>query len=210
MSEVIDISPSNLDCCNWACDSSTLAFCIMHSAYKLNKQGDNIQPWYTVFPILNQSIVPCLVLTVASWPAYKFLRKQVRWSDIPISLRIFHGLFWSTVKGFSIVNEAQVDVFLEFPCFLHDPTNVGNLTSDSSAFSKLSLYNWKFLIQVLLKPGLKNFEHNFASMWNEHNCVLVWTFFGTALLWDWNEHWPFPVLWPLLSFPNSLAYWEQF
>ena len=66
------------------------------SAYKLNKQGDNIQPWRTPFPILNQSIVACLVLTVVSWPAYRFLRRQVRWSGIPISWRIFHSLLWST------------------------------------------------------------------------------------------------------------------
>ena len=76
--------------------SSNLAFCMMYSAYKLNKQGDNTQPWWTVFPIWNQSVVPCLVLTFASWPAYRFLRRQVRWSGIPISWRIFHSLLWST------------------------------------------------------------------------------------------------------------------
>ena len=63
--------------------------------------------------------------------------------------------------------------------------------------------------QVLLKPGLENFEHYFTSMWDECNCVVVWAFFGIAFLWDENENWPFPVLWPLLSFPNLLAYWEQ-
>ena len=68
---------------------SSPEFCMMYSAYKLNKQGDNIQPWHTPFPILNQFVVPCPVLTVASWPAYRFLRRQVRWSDIPISFRIF-------------------------------------------------------------------------------------------------------------------------
>ena len=61
----------------------------MYSAYKLNKQGDNIQPWCTPFPIWNQSVVPCPVLTIASWPAYRFLKRQVRWSGIPISFRIF-------------------------------------------------------------------------------------------------------------------------
>ena len=79
-----------------ACDSSSSAFHMMYSAYKLNKQGDNIQPWCTPFPILNQSIVSCPVLTVASWTAYRFLRRQVRWSGIPISRRIFHSLLWST------------------------------------------------------------------------------------------------------------------
>ena len=68
-----------------ACPSSSPAFCITYSAYKLNKQGDNIQPWYTPFLIWNQSVVPCPVLTVASWPAYRFLRRRVRWSGIPIS-----------------------------------------------------------------------------------------------------------------------------
>jgi len=68
------------------------------------------------------------------------------------------------VKGFSVVNEAKVDVFLEFLCFLHDSTNVGNLISASSASSKPSLYLWKFLVHVLLKPSLKNLEHKLASM----------------------------------------------
>ena len=75
------------------CASSSPAFCLMYSAYK---QSDNIQPWHTPFPIWNQSVVPCPVLTVASWPAYRFLRRQVRWSGIPSSLRIFHSLLWST------------------------------------------------------------------------------------------------------------------
>ena len=79
-----------------ACASSSLAFLMMYSAYKLNKQGDNIQPWCTPFPIWKQSVVPCPVLTVASWPVYRFLKRQVRWSGIPISFRIFHSLLWST------------------------------------------------------------------------------------------------------------------
>ena len=68
----------------------------LYSAYKLNKQGDNIQPWRTPFLIWNQSVVPCPTLTVASWPAYRFLKRKVRWSGIPISFRIFHSLLWST------------------------------------------------------------------------------------------------------------------
>ena len=78
-----------------ACESSSLAFDLMYSAQKLNKQGDNIQPWCTPFPIWNQSVVPCPILTAASWLAYRFHRRQVRWSDIPISLRIFHSLLLS-------------------------------------------------------------------------------------------------------------------
>ena len=99
--------------------------------------------------------------------------------------------------------------FSGIPCFFYDPMDVGNLISDSSAFSKATLNIWKFSVHILLKLHLKNFEHSFASKWNECNCVVVWTFFGISLLWDWNENWPFPVLWPLLSFPNLLAYWRQ-
>ena len=104
-----------------ACASSSPAFCMMYSAYKLNNQVDNIQPWHTSFPIWNQSVVPCLILTVASWPAYRFLRRQVRWSGNSISWRIFQFVVIHTVKGFSVVNEAEVDVFLEFSCFSYDP-----------------------------------------------------------------------------------------
>ena len=110
------------------------------------------------------------------------------------------------VKGFIAVNEAEVDVLLEFSCFYYNPVDVGQLISGSSAFSKFSLNIWRFSVHVLLKPSLENFEHYFASVWDECNHAVGWTFFGIALLWDWNEHWPFPVLWPLLSFPNVLAY----
>ena len=111
-----------------------------------------------------------------------------------------------TVKGFGIVNKAELDVFMELSCFFYDPADVGNLISGSSTFSKTSLNIWKLLVHVLLKPGLENFEHYFASMWDECNCAVVWAFFGIAFLWDWNENWPFPVLWPLLNFPNLLTY----
>ena len=72
-------------------------------------------------------------------------------------------------------------------------------------FLKTSLSIWKFTVHVLLKPGLENVEQYFASMWDECSCA-VWTFFGIAFLWDWSENWSFPVLWPLLSFPDLLAY----
>ena len=78
------------------CASPNTAFLMMYSAYKLSTQGDNIQPWCTSFLIWNQSVVPCLVLTVAFWLTYRFLKRQVRWSGIPISLRISHSLLWST------------------------------------------------------------------------------------------------------------------
>ena len=76
-------------------------------------------------------------------------------------------------------------------------------------FLKSSLNIWKFSVHVLLKLSLEDFKHYFASLWDKCNCSVVWTFFGIAFLWDWNENWPFPVLWPLLSFPNLLAYWVQ-
>ena len=137
--------------------SSSPAFLMRCSAYKLNKQGDNIQPWRTPFPIWNHFIVPCPVLTVASWPAHRFLNRQVRCSGIPISFRILWNFLIHMVKGFGIVNKAEVDVFLELSCFLHDPADVGNLISGCSAFSKTSLNIWKFTVYVLLKPGLENY-----------------------------------------------------
>ena len=111
---------------------------------------------------------------VASWPAYRFLRRQVRWSGIPISLRILRSQFVViyTVKGFGVVSKAEVGVFLKLFCFFNHPTDVGNLTSDSSAFCKSSLNIWKFIVHILLKPGLENFKHYFASMWDQCNCVV--------------------------------------
>ena len=78
-----------------------------------------------------------------------------------------------TVKGFGIVNKAEVDVFLELPCFFYDPVDIGNLISGSSAFSKTSLKIWKFSVHILLNPDLENFEHYFASMWDKCNCAVV-------------------------------------
>ena len=113
-----------------ACASSSPAFLMMYSAYKLNKQGDNIQPWHTPLPIWNQSVVPCPVLTVASWPAYTSQEAdQVVWYS-----HIFNNfpefVVIHTVKGFGVVNKAEVDVFLEVWCFLSDPMDVGNLISE--------------------------------------------------------------------------------
>ena len=114
-----------------------------------------------------------------------------------------------TVKGFGIVNKAEIDVFLELYCFFDKSMDVGNLISGSPALSTMSLNIWKFMVHILLKPGLENFDHYFTSMWDECNCAVVWALFGIALLWNWNENWPLPILWPLLSFPNLLAYWGQ-
>ena len=87
-----------------------------------------------------------------------------------------------TVKAFGVVNNAEADVFLEMSCYFDDPTDVDHLISGSSAFSKTSLNTWKFTVHVLSKPGLENFEHYFASAWDEGNCVVVWAFFGIAFL----------------------------
>ena len=113
-----------------------------------------------------------------------------------------------TVKGFSLVNEAKG--FLELPCFPHALKNVGSLISCSCTSSKPSLCIWMFSVHVLLKPILKDFHHNLASMWNELTSTVVWTLFCIFLLWDWNENWLFPALWPLLSFPNLLTYLAQY
>ena len=91
------------------------------------------------------------------------------------------------VNGFSIVNETEVDVFLEFSCFLYDPANVGNLISGSSSFSKLSVDIWKFLVLIKLKPRMQDFKHDLTSMGDECNCPMVRIFFSTTLLGNWDE-----------------------
>ena len=180
---------------------------MMYCTYKLDKQGDNIQPWHTPFPIWNKSVVPwqanCCFLICIQVSQEAGL---VVW-DSHLFKNFLQFIVIHTVKGFGIVNKAEIDVFLELPCFFDDPADVSNLISSSSAFSKSSLNIWNFMVHILLKPGLENFEHYFDCTWDECNCVPGWTFFGIAFLWDWNENWPFPVLWPLLSFPNLLAYW---
>ena len=108
------------------CVSSSPAFRMMYSAHKLNKQVDNIQPWHTPFPIWNQSVVPCPVLIVASWPAYRFLKRQVRWSGIPISFRIFHYIAGYKFQDFH-------DPRSGFIICWHDSQNLGrHFTYDSS------------------------------------------------------------------------------
>ena len=152
--------------------SSSLACCVMYSAYKLNKQGDSIQPCRTPFAILNQPVVPCKALTVASWPQIQVSHKtgRVVWyshlfKNFPQFIMIH------TVKGFSIYSQwSRSRCFLEFLWFLYDPANVGNLISGSFASSKPSLYIWKFLVHVLLEPSLKDFEYYLACMLN---CTVV-------------------------------------
>ena len=119
-----------------AWDLSSLVFHILYSAYKLNKQADTIQLCYTSLPNLTQSVVPCLVLTAVSWPACRFLRRQVK---VVCYSHLFNNftqcVVIHTVKVFCIFNEAE-NFFLEFPCFVYYPMNVGNLISGFSASSK--------------------------------------------------------------------------
>ena len=148
-----------------------------------------------------ESVIPCLVLTVPSWPAYRFLSRKVRWSGVPISLRFPQLVVVHTIKGFGLVNKAEVDVFLEFSCFFYDPVDIGNLISGSSTFSKSSLNIWKFSVHVLLKPSLENFQHYFASMWDECNCAVFWAFFGIGMKTDLFQScgycWVFQICWQL-------------
>ena len=123
----------------------------------------NTQPRHTPFSVLNQSVVPCsnccfLTCIQVSQEIGKVVWYSHLFKNFPQSV-VIH-----TVKGFSIVNEAEVDVFLEFPCFLSDPVDIGNLISGSSAFSKSSLYIWKFSVHLLLKPSLQDFEHYLVSL----------------------------------------------
>ena len=157
-----------------------------HYAHTLNKQSDNIQPWCTPFPICNQFVVWYLVLTVASWPTYRFLMGQVKRSGIPIFWRILQFVMMYTVKGLGIINKAEVDVFLEFSCSFYDPMDVENLISGSSAFYKSSLNIWKFSVHILLKPSLENFEHYFSIVWDECNCAvlnILWHCLSLELKW---------------------------
>ena len=115
-----------------------------------------------------------------------------------------------TVKGFGVVNKAEVDVFLEPSCFFDHPQMLAIWSLVPLPFLNPAWpTNWKFTVHILLKSGLENFEHYFASGWDECNCVVVWACFDIAFLWDWNENWSFAVLWSLLTFSNFLAYWVQ-
>ena len=123
------------------------------------------------FSYLEPFHAPCSVLTVPSWPAYRFLKRQVRWSGISISFRICPIIVIPTVKGFGIVNKAEIDVFQECSCFFDDPADFDNLIPGSSAFSKTSLNIWKFTV---------------------HNCsagvsILIWKS-GEQSLW-FLHHW---------------------
>ena len=124
--------------------------------------------------------------------------QQLNWTEVNI------------VKGSIVVNKTEVNIFLEFPCFLYDPESIGNLISGSSFFSKPSLDSWKFLVHIMLKPNMQDFKNDLISMGDDFNCLTVRTFFSTILLGNWDEDWPFPVLWPLLCLPDLLTYWMQY
>ena len=182
-----------------ACDSSSPTFLMMGSTFRLKKQGDSRQFSGTPFLILNQSVVPYRVLTVAFWPTYSFLRRQIRWSGIPISLKAFHSLSWSTQSKASIVNETEIDVFLKLSCFIYNPENIGNLITCSSSFSQPSLDIWKFLVCIMLKSSMQDFKHDLTSMGDECSCPMVNTLIGTTLdsfssLGSLNSNLPPPIL----------------
>ena len=112
--------------------------------------------------------------------------------------------------GSSVHGIFQARVLEWCHCFLlHDLANVGNWICGFSALSKSVCTSRSSQFRYCWNLAWRIFEHNLAYMWNEYSCAVVWTFFDNAFFWDWNENWPFPVLWPLLSFPNLLAYWVQ-
>ena len=108
-----------------------------------------------------------------------------------------------TVKGFGIVNKAEIDVFLELSCFFNYPVGLGNLISGSIAFPKTSLNIWKLLVHILLKPNWGILSITLLHVKWVQLCGRL------SILWHWNENWPFPALWPLLSFLNLLACWVK-
>ena len=113
----------------------------MCSAYKLNKQGNSIQPWRTPFPIWNQSVAPCPVLTVASWPAYRFLKRQVRWYGIPTSFRIFQFIVILTVKGFGICGQASPKTDMELQGTQRSKNEAGGPTIPGTAFRTVQCWH---------------------------------------------------------------------
>ena len=114
-----------------------------------------------------------------------------------------------TVQGFDIVNKAEIVVFLELFAFLMIQQMLAIWSLVPLPFLKPAWTSGSSWFTYCWSPGLENFEHYFTSVWDECNYVVVWAFFGIACLWDWNENWPFPVLWPLMSFPNLLTYWVK-
>ena len=156
--------------------------------YHLTYSFPNLEPVHCFMPGSNYCFLTCIQIPQEAGKVVWYFHL---FKNFP-QFVVIH-----TVKGVSVVNEAEVDVFLEFSCFFDDPTDVGNLIS--GAFSKATLNIWKFSVHILLKPSWKDFEHNLASMWNEHNCIVVLKFFCIALIWDWNENWSFQSYGHLIS-----------
>ena len=126
---------------------------------------------------LVRSLQPPDILWI-HWRVYNFIANTSKWVFfLPPSdayVRSFLYLLYTLIKlYYTHTQKAEIYVFLELSCFFHDPADVGNLISGSSAFSKASLNIWKFMVHVFLKPGLENFEHYFTSMCNECNCAVV-------------------------------------
>ena len=183
---------------------------MMYSALKLNKQGDDIQPWHTPSPILNQSVVLWPVLTVASCSAYRFLRRQVRWSGIPISLRIFHSLLWSTQSKTSVVNDGEVFFFfsnsLAFPMiqqmlgiwFLVPlPLWIPAYPSGSSCFMYCWSLAWRTFSIALLACEMS------ATVW-----YILWQIHTTIFRID-NQQWPTVEHRELCLIFCNMLYWKN-
>ena len=163
--------------------------------YSLDILLPNLEPVCCSMSISNCWFLTCIQISQEAGQViwYSHLLK-----NLPQSVMIH------TSKGFSIVNEAEVDIFMKFSCFFCDSTDVANLISGSSAFSKSSLYIWKFSVHMLLKPNLKDFEHYLASIWNERNCTIVWIFIHPRLF-------PFLSLapWAKPSVGTTVGLWEK-
>ena len=147
-----------------------------------------MQPWHTPVPIWNQSVVPCLILTVVSWSAHRYLRREVRWSGTLISLRIFQFVVIPTVTHFGVVNKTEVDIFWNSLAFLviQGKLVIWSLiplpflklawTSGSSRFT----YCWRLAWRIL--------SIIFATVWDECYSAVVWAYFGIVFLWAWYEN----------------------
>ena len=173
--------------------------------YSLDVLFPNLEPVYCSMSSSNCCFLTCIQISQEAgkvvWYSHVFKNFQ--------QFAVIH-----TVKGFGVVNKAEVYVFLELSCFFNDSIEVGNLISSSSGFSRSSLNIWKFMVHILLKPYLENFEHYFASMWDEHNCAVVWAFFDIVFsgigmktdLFQSNGHcWVFKICWDIDCSPFTAS-----
>ena len=155
-----------------ACPSSIPAFLMMLSVFKLNKKGDNITALMYSFPNLEPV---CCSMSSSKYCFLNCIQISQEAGQVVWYFHLFQNfpqfIVIHTVKGFGIVNKAEIDIFLELSCFFYDSADVGNLIS--FAFSKTSLNIWKFTVHVMLKPGLEKFGHYFASVGDECYCVVV-------------------------------------